>query len=89
MSVVKQIQSGLYTCAVVYTRSLKYEENKAAIRRKLEAAALRFAAKRLLASGESLGSACLLLEQMAAELIESPTDHGMTQQFATVPDIGQ
>lgn len=70
MAVIKEMKSGLFTCAVVYTQSQSQELSPSSgrVRRKLEAAALRFAIARLVASGESLGDACLLLEQMAEDL---------------------
>lgn len=68
MAVIHQIRSGLFTCAVTYTHGQKEQSTSQSSKYKLEAAALRFAAARLVASGEKLGDACLLLEQMAEDL---------------------
>jgi hypothetical protein len=65
MSVVTVIVSGLYTRAVAYADG---ETIYGREKERLDAAALRFAARKLVHTGEACGAAVTLLEQMAVEL---------------------
>ncbi len=65
MSVVKTITTGLCSAATTFVNSSPADPNA---RRRLQVVALRFAAGKLVATGESgTASAAVLLEQLAQE----------------------